>query len=109
MTVKRSNPNIDTYQPETSQPADTFDVTCVIGKVVIGWESSETVITTPYEAAMLLIARHDAPGVYTFPMPSGGVTQITVEYFDNPDKSYDPDGPGARNKVSQVYPDQRPA
>jgi hypothetical protein len=81
--------------------ADRFDVTCVIGSVVISDQNVETTVTTPYEAAMLLIARHDAPGQYNFPMPSGGVTRITVEYFDNPDMTYDPYGPGARNEVRQ--------
>lgn len=56
--------------------APSFDVTCIIGTVSL----EDSGAFTPGEAAMLLIARHDAPGTYTFPAPEGGTTEVTVEH-----------------------------
>lgn len=53
----------------------TFDVTCVIGSVKIGAGTM-----SPHVAAFALIAEHDAPGRYSFPMAHGGMCHVTVEH-----------------------------
>lgn len=55
-----------------------FDVTCVIGRITFGDGDMN-----PHEAAFRLIAQHDAPGTYSFPLATGGTCNVTVEY-DNP-------------------------
>jgi hypothetical protein len=60
---------------------DGFDVTCVIGRVNLTEDGEHS----PHEAAFLLIAAHDAPGTYTFPLRHGGDCRVTVEYPDWPD------------------------
>lgn len=55
-----------------------FDVTCVIGRV----ELSRTGNLKPYQAAMSLIASHEASGVYTFPdmRNDGHICRVTVDF-----------------------------
>jgi hypothetical protein len=51
-----------------------FDVTCVIGRVEVGPNGEHS----PYEAAWLLIARHDTEGTFKFEL--GGMEHaITLE------------------------------
>ena len=58
---------------------DSFDVVCTIGSVRLTDDGP----LSPYAAAMLLIAEHDAPGEFRFPHPTGGETLVTVEYPPN--------------------------
>jgi hypothetical protein len=53
-----------------------FDVTCTIGRVFLDGEGDQT----PTEAAMLLIARHGAPGTFRFPHEAGFMTSVTVTH-----------------------------
>ena len=62
-------------KPLSKRDTSGFDVTCVVGRVEIG----ETGEHSAYEAAFLLIAKHDAPGTYNFP----GCT-LTVEHHKEP-------------------------
>lgn len=55
--------------------APGFDVTCTIGRVVLGDGEH-----TPHEAAMLLIAQHGAPGTFRFPSEEPGEVVVTVEF-----------------------------
>lgn len=55
-------------------PRKLFDVTCTIGSVYEGQGD-----VTPYQAAFLLIARHDAEGQFRFPNDGPGETIVTVE------------------------------
>jgi hypothetical protein len=55
---------------------DHFDVTSVIGRVVFDGTGDDT----PHEAAFRIIARHDTPGEYTFPLPDGGTCRVAVTY-----------------------------
>jgi hypothetical protein len=64
------------------RPIPGFDVVCTIGHVEFGDGPH-----TPTEAAMLLIAQHDAEGSYSFPHPNGGTYRITVEHLT--DDAYD--------------------
>jgi hypothetical protein len=52
-----------------------FDVTCVIGTVVMTPDGERH----PNECAFELIAKHDAPGTFTFPGPHGEIA-VTVEH-----------------------------
>jgi hypothetical protein len=61
---------------ERRRNRDGFDVTCTIGRVVFGEGE-----LSPHEAAMLLIARHDAPGTYSFPSEQPGTVEVTVNYI----------------------------
>ena len=61
--------------PPLREEFDGFDVTCIIGRVEPGNGDLR-----PHEAAMLLIARHDAEGQYSFPMSLGGTQHVTVEF-----------------------------
>jgi len=56
-----------------------FDVTCVIGRVVIAGGGPHP----PHVAAFMLIAEHDAPGTYTFPMANGNECRVTVVHDDH--------------------------
>lgn len=58
-----------------------FDVTATIGRV----EFDSLGEYTPNEAAFLLIARHDARGVFSFPMEDGRTMSVTVDYPDMED------------------------
>lgn len=62
---------------QTAVPEDGFDITCVIGRVKYG-DGPLSV----HEAAFAAIARHDAPGVYSFRAGNdkGDVTRVTVEF-----------------------------
>lgn len=54
----------------------TFDVTCVIGTVVVdGSMNGER----PDIVAMKLIAEHDAEGTYSFPLADGRTQIVTVD------------------------------
>lgn len=57
-------------------PPGGFDVTATIGHV----EFSAMGDMTPAEAAMALIGRHDAEGVYTFPHEDGRTITVEVSY-----------------------------
>lgn len=57
-----------------------FDVTCVVGRVEFDQDAGES----PYEAAMRLIARHDAPGSFRFPMVHGGTCLVDVSWNGEP-------------------------
>lgn len=59
------------------KPAGSFDVTCVIGTVELDGGVGGL---SPHEAAFLLIAQHDAPGTYQFPMPDGRTMAVTVDH-----------------------------
>jgi len=59
-------------------PNDGFDVVCTIGRVQFGVSDQ-----TPLEAAMAMIGRHNAPGVYSFPdhgIERGGTVTVVVEF-----------------------------
>lgn len=60
----------------TDQP--TFDVVvqAVIGKVVIDPQGS----MSAHVAAFSIIAEHDTPGLYSFPLPDGRTCQVEVAY-----------------------------
>jgi len=86
MSTTKQSPFGDTPPPRTPPPlpkrptgsyseADGFDVTCVIGRVEFGKGD-----LTPYEAAFLLIARHDTDGHFTFPDGQGGYYHVTREW-----------------------------
>lgn len=68
----------DIRDPFTGEPF-SFPVTvrAVIGRISVG-EGEHA----PHEAAFLLIARHDEPGVYEFPMANGGVCTVEVTHTD---------------------------
>ena len=66
-------------------PEGGFDVVCAIGHVRFG-EGEQS----PVEAAMTLIARHGAEGVYRFPHEDGGDWVVAVE-FDQPHLSKNDD------------------
>lgn len=57
----------------------SFDVTCTIGTVYLDGEGDHT----PMEAAMLLIARHEAPGTFRFPHPVSGTIAVTVDHEED--------------------------
>lgn len=57
-----------------------FDVVCTIGRVELGPDGEDS----PHVAAFKLIAQHDAPGTFSFPMRDGGECAVTVEYSDDP-------------------------
>lgn len=57
---------------------DGFDVTCVIGRVDYDGGNMSPVV-----AAFHLIAEHEAPGLYTFPLRDGGTMSVEVKYHDN--------------------------
>ena len=57
-----------------------FDVTCVIGTVVVDLDATDG--ERPDIVAMKMIAEHDAQGTFTFPMPDGRTQRVTVEYVD---------------------------
>jgi hypothetical protein len=54
----------------------SFPVTQVIGEVTIDRDSD----LTAHEAAFLLIARHDTPGDFHFPLSDGRTCEVTVAY-----------------------------
>lgn len=55
--------------------AGGFEVTCTIGRV----EFDRMGDMTPFQAAMALIAEHNADGEYRFPNPHGdGVTVVAI-------------------------------
>lgn len=58
---------------------ESFDVVCVIGTVHLNAHSG---FVNPNHAAMMLIAEHDAPGFYSFPMEDGRTQTVTVEYSE---------------------------
>lgn len=55
-----------------------FDVVCTIGRVELGEDGEDS----PHVAAFKLIAQHDTPGTFTFPMSDGGECAVTVEYSE---------------------------
>lgn len=59
-----------------------FDVTCVIGRV----DLTEKGDVPANVAAFMLIASHDAPGHYSFPMPMGGKVNVAVDYEYPPER-----------------------
>lgn len=67
-----------TKRPRTTPTVtpDGFDVTQVIGRVVF----DEAGDRSPHEAAFCVIARHDTPGDYTFPLPNGDTCHVSVHY-----------------------------
>lgn len=71
----------DYEQDSPAEPAG-FDVTCVIGRVE--FDALTEGLRSPNEAAMALIARHDAEGTYTYPMQDGRSCHVTVEYTGGP-------------------------
>lgn len=81
MTIPRKSHSALVY------PEGGFDVTGVIGHV----EFNSTGEHTPVEAAMLIIARHGAPGRFTFPHENGGFHHVTVEFEipEDRDSGYD--------------------
>lgn len=69
---------------QRKQPTNvhSFDVTCVIGSVVLDPDHEGE---GPHVVAMKLIAEHDAPGTYSFPMIDGRTQRVTVEFVgDDP-------------------------
>jgi len=67
--------------PKRPREEFTFEVTCVIGEVTVGPYGSDI---PPHVAAMDLIARHDAEGIYHFPMADGRTQRVTIEFVPNP-------------------------
>ena len=59
--------------------ADGFDVVCTIGRV----NFTDTDGLQPHVAAFQLIAEHDAPGSYSFPMADGRSCIVNVEHRVN--------------------------
>lgn len=68
-------------KPQRKEPEkmESFDVTCTIGTVFLG-NGEES----PHVAAFKLIAMHDTPGTYRFPMGNGGTVVVDVEYENEP-------------------------
>lgn len=64
----------DTYADEPQ--FDSFDVTCVVGTVMLDGSGEDP----PHVAAFKLIALHDTPGEYVFPLAPGGKCRVTVAY-----------------------------
>lgn len=71
-TSKKVHPE---KRPTSRLESWRFDVTQVVGTVEIDGNGEYSA----YEAAMLVIARHDAPGTFTFPTPDGGERRVTIE------------------------------
>lgn len=68
--------------------ATSFDVTCVIGTVVMDGQGTEN----PHMAAFRLIAEHDAPGVYSFPNAYGmqTVVEVNAPPYEQPADEFHP-------------------
>jgi hypothetical protein len=65
------------HERKTGEPwndSNGFDVVCTIGRVEFG-----TGDMSPYVAAFVLIAEHDANGTFQFPNEDGTITSVTVE------------------------------
>jgi hypothetical protein len=57
-----------------------FDVTCVLGSVHV--QPGEG--PSPHVAAFSMIAEHDVPGTYSFPMSNGQTCVVSYSYEDDP-------------------------
>lgn len=73
----------ETWIDENNNPyphadAPSFDVTCILGTVVLGHGNQ-----TPYAAALALIAEHDGPGTFTFPIYGRTIT-VVVDFGSLP-------------------------
>lgn len=68
----------DTGEPQEwrDDPFGGFDVTCVIGHVSLDPAGA----TPAHVAAFSLIAEHDAPGSYRFPMADGRTCLVDVSW-----------------------------
>jgi hypothetical protein len=64
------------------RPVPGFDVVCTIGRV----EFDQLGEYTPFEAAMLLIARHGSDGTFEFPTASGGTHTVITESTPSPEE-----------------------
>jgi len=60
----------------TAEDRKLFDVTCVVGSVFVSEDGNQS----PVAAAFQIIAEHDAPGVFTFPLEGYGTFRVTVEH-----------------------------
>lgn len=62
--------------PRGTVSTSSFDITCVIGTVVLDGQGDH-----PHVAAMKVIGQHtiDGGGVYRYPDPVGGEVTVTVE------------------------------
>jgi hypothetical protein len=64
--------------PLRNPDVDGFDVVCKVGRVSFNDKTG----MPPHVAAFQLIAEHDAPGVYSFPMPDGRTCSVDVAFED---------------------------
>jgi len=75
-TTPRTKPTREQILAKRRASRPSFDVTCTIGTVYL----DETANHTPMQAAMLLIADHNAEGEFRFPAEQGGITVVTIAH-----------------------------
>lgn len=72
-TIRR--PDGLTVDAHSGQPL-SFEVTCVLGRVDLVGDGERGA----HEAAFALVAQHDTPGDYTFPLGDGRTCRLSVAY-----------------------------